>query len=111
MYLSLHSLGLGGHTLVTFVLVASAQPADEHLALATEELLQILVLGADLVGQIARGCDELVRLQVLLGLVGLQVGLAVGAHAHKAALDCGFLFSFAHVAGYGRRGQLAFGSS
>lgn len=76
-YLFLQALGLGGHTLVAFVLVAGAQPADEHLTLATEELLQVLVLGADLLGQIARGCDELVLLQGLLGLVGLQVGFTV----------------------------------
>lgn len=76
-HLFLQALDLGGHTLVAFVLVAGAQPADEHLTLATEELLQVLVLGADLLGQVARGCDELVLLQGLLGLVGLQVGFTV----------------------------------
>lgn len=76
-HLFLQALSLGGHTLVVFVLVAGAQPADEHLTLATEELLQVLVLGADLLSQIARGGNQLMLLQGLLGLVGLQVGFAV----------------------------------
>ncbi len=76
-HLFLQALSLGGHTLVAFVLVAGAQPADERLTLATEELLQVLVLGADLLGQIACGWDKLMLLQGLLGLVGLQMGLAV----------------------------------
>lgn len=82
---------------MSFVLVAGAEPADEHLTLSTEELLQILVLGADLLGQIARGRDEFVLLQGLLGLVRLQVGFTVRAHAHQAALDRRSLFSLAHV--------------
>ena len=61
---------------MAFVRAAGAQPADEHLALATVELLQVLVLGADLLSQVACGWDQLVLLQGLLGLVGLQVGLA-----------------------------------
>lgn len=99
-YLLLQALSLGGHTLVAFVLVTGAQPADEHLAMAAEELLQVLVLGADLLGQIARGYDELVLPQGLLGLVGLQVGFAVRAHAHQAALDRLSLLAFAHVTGH-----------
>lgn len=76
-YLFLKALSLRGHTLVAFVLVAGAQPADEHLALAAVELLKVLVLGANLLSQIARGCDQLMLLQGFLGLVGLQVGFAV----------------------------------
>ena len=49
-YLFLHTLRLCGHTLVTLVLVAGAQPADVNLAGAAVELLQVLVLGADLLG-------------------------------------------------------------
>lgn len=109
-YLFLQPLSLGGHTLVAFVHVAGAQPADEHLALATVELLQVLVLGADLLSQVARWWDQLMLLQGLLGLVGLQVGLAEGAHTHQAALDRLSLFTFAHVAWHCCSGELTFGS-
>lgn len=94
---------------MTFVLVAGAEPADEHLALAAAELLQVLVLGADLLGQIACGRDELMLIQGLLRLVRLQVGFAVGAHTHQAALHCCSLLSFAHVTWHCRGGQLPFG--
>lgn len=47
---------------MAFVLVAGAQPADEHLALSAEELLQVFVLGADLFGQVACWWDELMLL-------------------------------------------------
>ena len=94
---------------MALVQVTGAEPADEDLALATEELLQVLVLGADLLGQVARGCDELVLLQGLLGLVGLQVGVAVGAHTHQAALDRCSSIPFAHVAGHCGGGELPFG--
>lgn len=100
-YLFLQTLNLGGHTLVAFMLVAGAQPADECLALAAEELLQVLVLGADLLGQVTGRCNEFVLLQGLLGLVRLQVGFTVGAHAHQAAFDCLSLSPLTHVAGYG----------
>lgn len=109
-YLLLQALGLGGHALVAFVLVAGAQPAHEHLAVAAEELLQVLVLDADLLGQVAGGRDELVLPQGLLGLVGLQVGLAVRRHAHQAALDGLSLLPLAHVARHRRRGELRLGS-
>lgn len=108
-YLLLQALGLGGHTLMAFVLVAGAQPAHEHLAVAAEELLQVLVLDADLLGQVAGGCDELVLPQGLLGLVGLQVDLAVRRHAHQAALDGLSLLPLAHVACHRRRGELRLG--
>lgn len=95
---------------MAFVLVAGAQPADEHLTLAAEELLQVLVLGADLLSQVAGGRDELMLLQGLLGLMGLQVGLAVRAHAHQAAFDRPPPLSFANVASHRRGGELLFGS-
>lgn len=104
-YLSVQSLSLGGHTLVVLVMVAGAQPADEHLALAAVELLQVLVLGADLLGQVAGGRDELVGFEGLLGLVGPQVGVAEGAHTHQAALHRRTLLSFAHVARHDCAGQ------
>lgn len=89
---------------MALVLVAGAQPADEHLALAAIELLQVLVLGADLLRQVGRGRDQLVRLQGLLSGVGLQVGGAERGHARQAALDRRSPLPFAHVARYRRRG-------
>ena len=105
-HLSLLALHLGGDTLVALVLVAGAQPADVHLARATVELLQVLVLRADLLGQLARGGDELVLLQLLLRVVGLQAGLTVRAHARQAALHRRPPRSPADVAGHRRGGQL-----
>lgn len=95
---------------MVFVLIAGAQPADKHLALATEELLQVLVLGADLLRQIAGRRYELMLLERLLGLVRLQVGLAEGAHARQAAFHGGTLLPFAHVALNVAGGQLGLGS-
>lgn len=108
-HLFLHALSLSGHTVVAFVLVAGAEPADKRLALAAAELLQVLMLGADLLGQIARGCDELVLIQGLLGLVRLQVGFAVGAHTHQAALHRRPRLSFTHVTRHCGGRQLPFG--
>lgn len=94
---------------MVLVLVAGAQPADEHLAVAAEELLHVLVLRADLLRQVADGRDELVLLEGLLGLVGPQVLLAEGAHARQAAPHRRALLLLAHVAQHGRRGQPGFG--
>jgi len=105
LYLLLQPLHLGGHALVALVLVAGAKPAHEHPALAAVELLQVLVLRADLLRQVGGGRDQLVRLQGLLGGVGLQVRGAERAHARQAALDRRPLRPLAHVARHLRRGE------
>lgn len=66
------------------------------------------MLGADLLCQIAGRRDELMLLERLLGLVGLQVGLAEGAHTHQAALQGNTPLPLAHVAQNGCGGQLGF---
>lgn len=71
---------------MALVLVAGTQPAHVHLTGAAEELLQVLVLGADLLAQVTGGRDQLVVLQLLLCIMRLQVSLAERCHAHQTRL-------------------------
>ena len=94
---------------MVLVLVTGAQPAHKNLALATVELLQVLVLGTDLLRQLARGRNQLMLFQLRFRLMRFQVGLAVGRHTHQARLHRSPLVSsaVAHVTGHGHGWQPA----
>lgn len=75
------------HRVVTFVFLFHALGAHALLVAEAVEPQQLVVLLAELLPQVIRGCDQLVGLPVEALVVGSQVSLTVRLQARQAGFD------------------------